>query len=89
MNEITAFNASGSEAADDDAMPHSIEAEQQLLGAILTNNDIYDRVAAIIGPKHFYDPVHARIYETAASRITRNMLASPSRSRRSWRMTRD
>ena len=77
MNEITAFNASGSEAASDDAMPHSIEAEQQLLGAILTNNDIFDRVAAIIGPKHFYDPVHARIFETAASRITRNMLASP------------
>ncbi len=50
-------------------MPHSIEAEQQLLGAILTNNDVFDRVASIIGPKHFYDPVHARIFETAATRI--------------------
>ncbi|WP_333713310.1 replicative DNA helicase [Yoonia sp.] len=77
MNEITAFNASGSDVASDDAMPHSIEAEQQLLGAILTNNDIFDRVAAIIGPKHFYDPVHARIFETAAARISRNLLASP------------
>ena len=73
MNEITAFNASGSNVASDDAMPHSIEAEQQLLGAILTNNDIFDRVAAIIGPKHFYDPVHARIFENAATRIGRNM----------------
>ncbi len=58
-------------------MPHSIEAEQQLLGAILTNNDVYDRIASIIRPEHFYDPVHRRIYEQAASRIAKNMLASP------------
>ena len=77
MNEIAAFNASGTTGASVDLMPHSIEAEQQLLGAILTNNDIFDRVAAIIGPKHFYDPVHARIFETAATRISKNALASP------------
>ncbi|UZD92588.1 replicative DNA helicase [Cognatishimia activa] len=58
-------------------MPHSIEAEQQLLGAILTNNDIYDRVASVINSSHFYDPVHARIYEVAAARIAKNNLASP------------
>ncbi|MGB0439806.1 MAG: replicative DNA helicase, partial [Paracoccaceae bacterium] len=68
------------QGADDETMavaPHSIEAEQQLLGAILTNNDVYDRIASIIGPQHFYDPVHARIYETAAARIAKNALASP------------
>ncbi len=58
-------------------MPHSIEAEQQLLGAILTNNEIFDRVSSLVGPQHFYDPVHARIFETAAARIQRNALASP------------
>ncbi|MGA0965397.1 MAG: replicative DNA helicase [Paracoccaceae bacterium] len=58
-------------------MPHSIEAEQQLLGAILTNNEIYDRVASIIKSQHFYEPVHARIFEVAAARITKNNLASP------------
>jgi replicative DNA helicase len=58
-------------------LPHSIEAEQQLLGAVLTNNDIYDRIASIIQPEHFYDPVHARIYEAAAAKIAKNMLASP------------
>ena len=77
MNEITTFNATGVEGANVDSMPHSIEAEQQLLGAILTNNDIFDRIASIISPKHFYDPVHARIFETAASRIAKNNLASP------------
>ena len=35
-------------ASEGEVLPHNIEAEQQLLGAILTNNDIYDRIAAII-----------------------------------------
>ncbi|PSL22014.1 replicative DNA helicase [Shimia abyssi] len=81
MNEISSINQSGlpaeTEAAQSDPMPHSIEAEQQLLGAILTNNDIFDRVASIITAEHFYDPVHARIYEIAAARIAKNNLASP------------
>jgi replicative DNA helicase len=58
-------------------VPHSIEAEQQLLGAILTNNDLFDRIAQILRAEHFYDPVHARIFETAAARIAKNNLASP------------
>jgi len=77
VNEIASFNATGTDAAESEPMPHSIEAEQQLLGAILTNNDVYDRVASIIGPQHFYDPVHARIYEVASARIAKNNLASP------------
>ncbi|MEQ6248299.1 replicative DNA helicase [Sulfitobacter sp. HNIBRBA3233] len=77
MNEISSVNTAGIAVQAAETMPHSIEAEQQLLGAILTNNDIYDRVASIIGPRHFYDPVHARIFEIAAARIAKNNLASP------------
>ncbi|WP_461468540.1 replicative DNA helicase [Pararhodobacter sp.] len=60
-----------------EVLPHNIEAEQQLLGAILTNNDIYDRVSAIVRPEHFFEPVHRRIFEIAAARIQKNALASP------------
>jgi len=77
MNEISSLNTTGIAVQAAETMPHSIEAEQQLLGAILTNNDIYDRVASVIGPRHFYDPVHARIFEIAAARIAKNNLASP------------
>ena len=77
MSEIASFPRGRAEIDSPDTMPHSIEAEQQLLGAILTNNDVYDRVAAIISAKHFYEPVHARIYEIAAARIAKNNLASP------------
>jgi len=77
MNEIAAIQPGAASPEETGTLPHNIEAEQQLLGAILTNNDVYDRVAAIIGTQHFYDPVHARIYEVAASRISKNALASP------------
>ena len=76
MNEITNLQPPASEVASL-GVPHSIEAEQQLLGAILTNNDLFDRIVQILRAEHFYDPVHARIFETAAARIAKNNLASP------------
>jgi replicative DNA helicase len=76
MSDVAQINPVGPENVED-TLPHNIEAEQQLLGAILTNNDVYDRVASVINESHFYDPVHARIYEVAASRIAKNALASP------------
>ncbi|KCV83215.1 replicative DNA helicase [Actibacterium atlanticum] len=77
MNEIAQIRNGDDTADEAGTLPHSIEAEQQLLGAILTNNDVYDRIASVIQPSHFYEPVHARIFETAAARIQKNALASP------------
>ncbi|MEC3861072.1 replicative DNA helicase [Mesobacterium sp. TK19101] len=77
MNEIATITPGKAHIEAAETMPHSIEAEQQLLGAILTNNDIFDRVASIITPAHFYEPVHARIFEIASARISKNALASP------------
>ncbi len=59
------------------ALPHNIEAEQQLLGAILTNNEVIDRVGQIVTAAHFFEPIHARIFELATARIQRGALASP------------
>ena len=33
--------------------PHSIEAEKAVLGALLTENDIYDSVSSIVGRSDF------------------------------------
>ncbi|TVP74405.1 MAG: replicative DNA helicase [Rhodobacteraceae bacterium] len=75
MNEISAIRAqdNGAEAG----LPHNIEAEQQLLGAILVNNDVYDRVSSLVKAEHFFDPVHQRIFDIASARIRKNALASP------------
>lgn len=78
MNKIRTIQPGGIADKDGgDRLPHNIEAEQQLLGAILTNNDVYDRIASIVQPHHFHDPVHQRIFEVAAARIQKNALASP------------
>ncbi|SHI67031.1 replicative DNA helicase [Wenxinia saemankumensis] len=79
MNDLSVFNPNGTpaETGGSDRLPHSIEAEQQLLGAILTNNEVFDRVSMLLKPQHFYEPVHARIFETAGARIAKNALASP------------
>ncbi len=69
--------ADGSPITEPRLQPHSIEAEQALLGALLLNNEIYDRIASIVEPHHFYDPVHGRIFQTASRRIAKNALASP------------
>ncbi|MGE3873924.1 MAG: replicative DNA helicase, partial [Parvibaculaceae bacterium] len=57
--------------------PHNIEAEQSLLGAILVNNEACDRVSSFLDPAHFFEAVHARIYEAAATLIRAGKLASP------------
>ncbi|MEM9523039.1 MAG: replicative DNA helicase [Pseudomonadota bacterium] len=77
MNENAPFRAAPLHPAEPEAQPHSIEAEQQLLGAILTNNDLYDRIASVVGAAHFHEPVHARIFEIIAARVQKNALASP------------
>ncbi|MEM7242583.1 MAG: replicative DNA helicase [Pseudomonadota bacterium] len=74
MNKISALGTSETESR---ALPHNIEAEQALLGALLVNNDVYDKIAAVVKEHHFFDPVHARIFETVATRIQKNALASP------------
>src|SRR6266705_2201637 len=57
--------------------PHNIEAEQSLLGAILVNNDAFYRVSDFLEPKHFFEPLHQTIYETAGSLIRMGKVATP------------
>ena len=59
------------------ALPHNLEAEQFLLGAILLDNEMIERVDALLRPKHFYDPVHGRIYEVIKRNIDCGLLADP------------
>src|SRR5690349_17442341 len=57
--------------------PHNIEAEQSLLGAILVNNDAFYRVSDFLEPKHFFEPIHQTIFETAGSLIRMGKVATP------------
>src|SRR5215213_11713871 len=56
------------QAAQDDKVlqlkvpPHSIEAEQSLLGALLLDNQAFDRVADLVTGEDFYRDDHRRIW---------------------------
>jgi replicative DNA helicase len=57
--------------------PHSTEAEQQILGALLNNNDLIDKVSDVLDVEAFYDPVHGMIYGLIRDRVDNGMIASP------------
>ncbi|QJP13320.1 replicative DNA helicase [Starkeya sp. ORNL1] len=57
--------------------PHNVEAEQALLGAILVNNEAFYRVSDFLEPRHYFEPIHVRIYETAAALIRAGKVATP------------
>ncbi len=59
------------------AAPHNIEAEQALLGAILVNNEAFYRVSDFLKPDHFFEPIHAKIFDLVASLIRAGKVASP------------
>jgi len=61
----------------EEPLPHSIEAEQQLLGALLNNNDLHTKVVDIVKPESFYDPVHRDIFYAISGRIEQGKIASP------------
>ncbi len=57
--------------------PHNIELEQALLGAILVNNEAFYRVSDFLEPQHFFEPLHQKLYEIAASLVRVGKAATP------------
>jgi replicative DNA helicase len=57
--------------------PQNIEAEQALLGAILVNNDAFDRVSDFLQPDHFSEELHRRIYDVISQLIRSGKVATP------------
>jgi replicative DNA helicase len=57
--------------------PHSIEAEQCLLGAILINNEAFAYVDNLIASEDFFEPIHCDIFRICASLIRDGKRATP------------
>ncbi len=58
-------------------MPHNLDAEKSLLGAIFVNNRAYEAVSEFLRPEHFAYPQHGRIFEACAKLIERGQIADP------------
>ena len=58
-------------------MPHNLEAEQGLLGALMTDNSLMEKISDALREDHFYDPVHGRIFAAISRLTSRGQLANP------------
>ena len=58
-------------------MPNNLPAEQNLLGALLLDNGVMERIDDRLRAEHFYDPLHGRIFATMMRIIDRGQLANP------------
>ncbi|MBI1392059.1 MAG: replicative DNA helicase [Alphaproteobacteria bacterium] len=61
----------------EDRIPFSIDSERAVLGAILFDNEIYVRLSSFLKTEHFFDPVHALIFDACHALIDMGRLASP------------
>ena len=59
------------------ALPHNIEAEAALLGALMIDNRLVEDVQIKLRSDHFHEPVHGRIYDAILRLVERNMVANP------------
>ena len=58
-------------------LPANVEAEAAFLGAVLIDNRVIEELPVSLGPVHFFEPVHARIYERVLQLLDRKAVVTP------------
>ncbi|AFB21000.1 replicative DNA helicase [Rickettsia canadensis] len=58
-------------------LPSNIQAEQMLLGAILTNNELLNYVSEFLRLEHFFEPIHQKIYNAIEAITEKGLIATP------------
>lgn len=66
------FDASPFPHGDRGLPPHSLEAEQSVLGALLLDNSVADAVTGVLAESDFYVAEHAHIFRAAMALIVDN-----------------
>ena len=58
-------------------LPSNLEAEAAFLGAVLIDNRVIEELATPLRPDHFFEPIHARIYERVVQLLDRKAVVTP------------
>ena len=58
--------------------PFNLEAEQGLLGALMFDNGVFERLVDGLAPAHFHEPFHQRLFEAIESAVRKGVLAEPT-----------
>jgi replicative DNA helicase len=59
------------------ALPANVEAEAAFLGAVLIDNRVIEELPTQLVAAHFFEPVHARIYERIGQLLDRGAVVTP------------
>src|SRR6476469_6958133 len=76
MAQVVQLAESASEPASQ-TLPQNVEAEAALLGALMIDNRLVEDVQLKLRPDHFFEPLHARIYEAVLRMTDANRVANP------------
>lgn len=60
------------------SLPHNLEAEQALLGSLMFDNAVFERLSDRLRGSHFYEPFHQRLYDAIEDHIRQGLLAEPT-----------
>ena len=69
--------ASTSEGAAGRALPANLEAEAAFLGAVLIDNRVLEELPVPLQAAHFFEPLHARIFERVTVLLDKQMVVTP------------
>jgi replicative DNA helicase len=59
------------------ALPANLEAEAAFLGAVLIDNRLLEELPVAVRPEHFFEPLHARIFERVSMLLDKQMVVTP------------
>lgn len=60
------------------SLPHNLEAEQALLGAIMFDNAVAERLPDQLRGQHFHEPFHQRLFDAIQAHILKGLNAEPT-----------
>lgn len=60
------------------ALPHNLEAEQALLGALMFDNTMFERLPDGLKGHHFFEPFHQRLFDAICATISAGTMADPT-----------
>ncbi len=68
----------GNDQVSVSSMPHNLEAEQALLGSLMFDNAVFERLSDRLRGSHMYEPFHQRLFDAIEDHIRQGMLAEPT-----------
>jgi replicative DNA helicase len=75
---MTTHFAPGLDARAVASLPHNLEAEQALLGALMFDNAVYERLPDRLQGRHFHEPFHQRLFDSVEDHVRQGLLAEPT-----------